>query len=193
MREGSPALAPPPGPSGSPPPPAPAPPATPAGLGFIPVESPLTAGSPGPTWFGLELELSFGNPGGLAAKVPFTGALLASWAPAEKGYDVAVSLRLPGSTGGHKSLTLMGPLHLNIGRVSFLYDADTSGYLLLLQNMALSFLGLSFPPGGKAEAVLFGDPDPSAASTTLGWYAAYAKDPPKPASSDDPKELAWPR
>ena len=108
---------------------------------------------------GLELALSFGDPGGLASTLGFTGALLASWAPSEKGYDVAVGLRLPGLEAGASRSTIMGPLNLSIGRLTFLYDTATSGYLLTLQNIALSFLGLSFPPGGKTNAVLFGDPD----------------------------------
>ncbi len=159
--------------------------ATPADLGFIPVESPLTPGSLGPAWYGLELSLSFGAPGALAPKLGFTGALLASWAPTDKGYDVAVGLRLPGSTGGRKALTIMGPLKLTIGQLNFLYDPDTSGYLLELQRMALSFLGLSFPPGGQTNAVLFGDPDPNGSNTTLGWYVAYKKDDEK---KDDEKK-----
>ena len=166
-------------------------PAKPADLGFIPVESPLTPGDLGPTWFGLELALSFGDPGGLASTLGFTGALLASWAPSEKGYDVAVGLRLPGSGGGRKSLTIMGPLNLSIGRLTFLYDTATSGYLLTLQNIALSFLGLSFPPGGKTNAVLFGDPDPQGANSALGWYAAYKKDEEKK-DGDKAQELPWP-
>ena len=167
-------------------------PAKPADLGFIPVESPLTPGDLGPTWFGLELALSFGDPGGLASTLGFTGALLASWAPSEKGYDVAVGLRLPGSGGGRKSLTIMGPLNLSIGRLTFLYDTATSGYLLTLQNIALSFLGLTFPPGGKTNAVLFGDPDPQGANPALGWYAAYKKDEEKKKDSDQAQELPWP-
>lgn len=167
-------------------------PAMPADLGFIPVESPLTPGQLGPVWFGLELALSFGEPGGLASSIRLTGALLVSWAPSEKGYDVAIGLRLPGSQGGRKSLQLLGPLNLSIGRLGFLYDTDTSGYLLTLQEIALSFLGLSFPPGGKTNAVLFGDPDPASPSSALGWYAAYKKDEEKK-DGNQTKELSWPR
>jgi len=85
----------------------------------------------------------------------------------------------------------MGPLNLSIGRLTFLYDTATSGYLLTLQNIALSFLGLSFPPGGKTNAVLFGDPDPQGPNTALGWYAAYKKDEEKK-NGDGVKELPWP-
>jgi hypothetical protein len=34
---------------------------------------------------------------------------------------------------------------------------------------------LTFPPGGQVDALLFADPT-GKDHTTLGWYAAYAKD-----------------
>jgi hypothetical protein len=153
---------------------------TPAELGFITVAAPLPTGQLGDVWFGLELTLSFGSPGGLAPRLGFSGALLASWAPSVDAPNVAVGLRLPGSTGGSKSLTVMGPLKLSIGQLNFLVDESTDGYLLRLANVALSFLGLSFPPGGRANALIFGNPDPAATNSALGWYLAYAKDKPKP-------------
>jgi hypothetical protein len=148
----------------------------PADFGFIPVESPLKAGTLGNVWFGLQMTLNFGSPGALAPKLGFTGALLASWAPSANGYNVAIGIRLPGSDSGKKSLTIMGPLKLNIGRLNFMYDDLSEGYLLRLQNVALSFLGLSFPPGGQSNATLFGDPDPQSTNSSLGWYLAYKKD-----------------
>jgi hypothetical protein len=148
----------------------------PADYGFIPVESPLTPGTLGKEWYGLMLSLSFGSPGALAPKLGFTGALLASWAPSEDAYNVAIGIRLPGSDTGRKSLTIMGPLRLDIGRLIFLYDEDVEGYLLRFQNVALSFLGNKFPPGGQTNALLFGDPDPESTSSSLGWYLAYKKD-----------------
>jgi hypothetical protein len=148
----------------------------PADYGFIPVESPLIPGGLGPEWFGVEMALSFGSPGALAPKLGFTGALLAAWAPDADGYNVAIGLRLPGSDSGKKSLTIMGPLRLNIGRLIFRYDESAAGYLLRFQSVALSFLGLSLPPGGQTNALLFGDPDPDSTSRSLGWYLAYRKD-----------------
>jgi hypothetical protein len=148
--------------------------AMPPDLGFIPVETVLGPGALGPVWFGLELTLSFGSPGALAPRLGFTGALLAAWAPDPTGPNVAVGIRLPGSEGGRKSLTIMGPLSLAIGRLDLQHDGD--GFLLRLRDIALSFLGLRLPPGGRANAALFADPDPTAPSTSLGWYAAYMKD-----------------
>ncbi len=150
--------------------------AMPPDLGFIPVESPLGDGGLGDEWYGLEMTLGFGSPGALAPSLGFTGALLAAWSPAADAPNVAVGIRLPGSEGGKKSLTVMGPLKLGIGRLAFLFDPSTRGYLLRLQNVALSFLGISFPPGGRTNAVLFGDPDPRAGNAALGWYLAYKKD-----------------
>jgi hypothetical protein len=165
--------------------------AMPPDLGFIPVESPLGDGGLGQEWYGLEMTLSFGSPGALAPSLGFSGALLAAWAPAAAAPNVSVGIRLPGSEGGKKSLTVMGPLKLGIGRLNFLFDPATRGYLLRLQNVALSFLGLSFPPGGRTNALLFGDPDPRASNAALGWYLAYKKDKKKDdKKKDDKKELA---
>ena len=147
---------------------------TPADLGFIPVEAPIPTGALGDVWFGLELTLSFGSPGALAPTLGFTGALLLSWAPSADQPNVAVGLRLPGSSGASRALTIMGPLKLNIGQLNLLYAHDS--YLLRMANVALAFMGLKFPSGGRANALLFGNPDPTAGSAALGWYAAYAKD-----------------
>jgi hypothetical protein len=164
--------------------------AMPPDLGFIPVESPLGDGGLGAEWYGLEMTLSFGSPGALAPRLGFSGALLAAWAPAADAPNVSVGIRLPGSAGGQKSLTVMGPLKLGIGRLNFLFDPATRGYLLRLQNVALSFLGLSFPPGGRTNALLFGDPDPRAGNAALGWYLAYKKDKKKEdEKKDDGKTL----
>jgi hypothetical protein len=152
-------------------------PATPADLGFIPVEAPVPMGALGDVWFGLELTLSFGSPGALAPTLGVTGALLLSWAPSADQPNVAVGLRLPGSSGSSRALTIMGPLKLDIGALDLMHDE--SGYLLRLANVALAFMGLRFPSGGRANALLFGNPDPGADTAALGWYAAYAKDPEK--------------
>jgi len=156
---------------------------TPADLGFLPVEfdavgAPGLAGTLGEVWFGLELTMSFGSPGALAPALGFTGSLLLSWAPGTDEPNVAAGLRLPGSSGTSKALTIMGPLKLDIGALSLLRDGDD--YMLRMANVALSFMGLRFPSGGRTNAMLFGNPDPDANSTALGWYAAYAKDAQEP-------------
>ncbi len=147
---------------------------TPPDQGFLVVSSPVPTGSLGNPWFGINMELSFGSPGGLAEKVGFSGSLLAAWSPDKGAPNVAIGIQLPGSEG--KSITIEGPLKLNIGDIKFIYHEADDAYLMKFQNIALSFLALSFPPGGKTNMLLFGDPDPDSDNSKLGWYAAYKKD-----------------
>jgi hypothetical protein len=149
---------------------------TPAALGYLPVGSPLDAGSLGEEWFGLRMALGLGSQGSLAAKAGFEATLLAAWAPDEQAYNALVAIQLPGSQNGSKSLTIQGPLKLGIGDIALLYNKDQQAYLLRFANIALSFLSLKFPPGGRTNVLLFGDPEPKGSDTTLGWYAAYLKD-----------------
>ena len=164
--------------------------ASPADLGFMPVEAAVPTGALGDVWFGLELAMSFGSPGALAPSLGFTGALLLSWAPSAGAANVAVGLRLPGSSGSGRALTIMGPLKLAIGSIDLRGGDATEDYLMRFANVALSFMGLRFPSGGRTNALLFGDPDPAAEASTLGWYVAYAKD--RKPDKDEPKELTWP-
>jgi hypothetical protein len=151
----------------------------PRDLGYIPMDSPITAGSLGDPWFGLQMALSLGSPGSLAAKAGFTATLLAAWAPSQQAYNAAVAIRLPGSEGGSKSLTIEGPLKLAIGDLALLFHKQQEAYLMRFSNIALSFLGVKFPSSGRTNMLLFGDPNPKGANTTLGWYAAYMKNPSK--------------
>lgn len=149
--------------------------ALPAQAGYMPVGTPLTPGALGATWFGLAMNVDLGSAGGLASEAPLTASLLAAWTPSAGGYNVQVGVRLPGSQGGGSSLALMGPLRLDIGKILFLRDADNDGYLLRFENIALGFLGLKFPPNGRTNLLLFGNPDPTVGSSRLGWYGAYRK------------------
>lgn len=150
--------------------------AKPADLGYIIIDSPLSPGSLGETWFGLVMSLSLGTQGGLAARTGFSATLLAAWAPGKLVYNVAVGLRLPGSEGGKKSLTIQGPLKLDIGRIAALFNKEEQAYLMRFENISLGFMSLKFPPGGRTNLLLFGDPDPKSTNQALGWYAAYKKD-----------------
>jgi len=127
------------------------------------------------------MSLNLGGQGSLAAKTGFFATLLASWAPSADAPNTAIGLSLPGSGGGQKSLTIEGPLKLTLGGISLLNARDSRGgpaYMMRFQNIALGFLALKFPPGGRTNILLFGDPDPSNTNSTLGWYAAFKKDAP---------------
>jgi len=58
------------------------------------------------------------------------------------------------------------------------YDSTKQAYVLLLNQIALSFLGLlKIPPNGATAFYLFGDAVSS--SSALGWYAIYNNEPKK--------------
>ena len=171
------------GPTGGTAPPPPAKTATPAELGYIGVKTPLVAGPLGTEWYGLDMNLSLGSRGALAGQAAIHASLLAAWAPSANNYNVAVGLRLPGSDG--RSIRIAGPLSLDIGAIEMMLTEPDNGYLMRFRNIALGFLGLKFPPGGRTNVLLFGDPNPESNNSALGWYAAYKKDEEK---KDDKKQ-----
>jgi hypothetical protein len=67
-------------------------------------------------------------------------------------------------------------LGIDIGKIEMMLSPADSSYLMRFRNVSLGFLGLKFPPGGRTNVLLFGDPDPQSNSSALGWYAAYKKD-----------------
>jgi hypothetical protein len=149
--------------------------ATPPSVGFLGVDTPsLPQGSIQAPWFGVVADLGLGTPGALAAEAGFKASLLAGWSPGTvDSPNVAVGLKLPGTGGGGKLLSLESVLKLKIGDLTF--DEDGGVYVLALKQIALSVLSLTFPPGGQIAALLFADPT-GEDHTTLGWYAGYAKD-----------------
>jgi hypothetical protein len=149
---------------------------TPGTLGFLPVDVPLSQGAFGPPWFGLVANLSLGTAGALAAEAGFTASLLAAWTPG-KALNVAFGLKLPGTGGPHKLLSLESVLKLKIADLS-LRKVGTA-YVLALHDISLSLLSLSFPSSGQTQILLFADPG-GQTKNTLAWYGGYAQDPPKP-------------
>jgi hypothetical protein len=157
---------------------------TPASLGFMQVDTALASSSLGSNWYGLKMQMSLGSQGGLASMAGFYATLLAVWAPSKRDYNAMLTLQLPGSQGGSRSMTIEGPLKLTIQDIGMRFDSGDHSYMLRFGNIALTLFSLRFPPGGKTNLLLFGDPDPSAVNTTLGWYAAYMKNPEKSDKKD---------
>ena len=157
--------------------------------GFMPVKSPLTSAELGDTWYGMAFELNLGSTGALAGSAGLAVSILAAWAPEQEG--VYVGLKLPGSTGGKKEITIQGLLKIAFKSIQFvIYPLDAAedatlltdqterevGYLLKLKNIVLKFFVLSFPPSGQTEIIIFGDPrEVDRKDKLVGWYAAYAK------------------
>jgi hypothetical protein len=164
--------------------------ATPASSGFAPLITDATLnGVEGGVWYGLEYQLNMGTPGNLAGAVGLTSGLLTAWSPKSgpDAYSALVGLRLPGTGGGAKLISLQNVLKLSIGQMVLTFDRRTNSFLLMLTEIALRFLGLlKIPPSGSSTFFLFGNPSGDGKPSGLGWYAMYNRLTPKPpaAASD---------
>ncbi len=154
---------------------------TPAQLGYLPVIAMIRAGNLGSAWNGLAFDLDLGTPGQLAAKAGLTASLLLAWNPTSDTpgtWDTQIGLQLPGTSQGAPLISLQTVLSLSIGQVALQYaltaDGNQQTFLLMLDEIALSFLGLlKFPPNGATSFYLFGHPPSTQQQTALGWYARY--------------------
>lgn len=159
----------------------------PSKAGYLPViaDVPLGGVDGGP-WVGLDFQLNMGSPGKLAGSVGLNSSLLVAWAPSSTGgtYGALVALQLPGTSGGAELLSLENILKLSIGQLRLAIDRDKTpaAFVLMLTEIALKFLGLlKIPPSGSTSFYLFGNPDPGAGPSGLGWYAQFDNEPPKKA------------
>lgn len=152
----------------------------PVSFGYLDVTTQLNSTLPEGDWYGLDCSLNLGTPGALASAAGFTANLLLAWAPgskaADSNYNLAVGLRLPGTGGDAKLLSLQGVVRVSIGDLKLLYVPEQKSYLLKLIDIGIRFLGIAkLPPGATISFYLFGNPEPGGSKDTLGWYAAYVK------------------
>jgi hypothetical protein len=79
-------------------------------------------------------------------------------------------------SGSKLQIELEGPLVLTMKSISFEAPGSSGGsdYVLWLQSLALGFFGLSFPPSGRTDLLLFAKAE--ASKPMLGWYAVYDKE-----------------
>lgn len=152
--------------------------ATPESLGFTSIGAPLDQLPLTAPWYGLSLALDMGTLGALTGAIGLKITLLAAWGPEPVAGDppVYLGIKLGMANAINGSLPLQGVLKL--GFRNFLFETwrdseDRLNYLLRMRRFALSVLAWSFPPG-NADLLLFGAP--GSPKTSLGWYAAYAKD-----------------
>lgn len=155
----------------------------PASSGFAPLITDATFSGVGSgSWYGLDYQLNMGTPGNLAGSVGLTSGLLTGWAPQSgpTGYSAIVGLRLPGTGGGAKLISLQNVLKLSIGQMALTFDRRTNSFLLMLTEIALRFLGLlKIPPSGSTTFFLFGNPKSGGKPSGLGWYAMFNRLKPK--------------
>jgi hypothetical protein len=138
-------------------------------------------------WHGLRFKLNLGTPGALASKINLNSTMLLAWsdtsgaAQGSAGYQAMAGVQLPGAGSGGDVFSLQSVLKLSIGVVQLFYNDTQKSFLLLLNEIALKFLGLlKVPPSGATAFFLFGNPKADS-STGLGWYAIYNQEQKKPA------------
>ncbi len=150
----------------------------PPDLGYVTVNTPTLSRSKtlSTEWYGLVYTLNLGSLGALASNVGFSAQLMAAWSPADTS-PVAVFLNLPGLGAGKKGISLQSVLRLNVGDLLLTTEVDADkqvkGYVLKLQDVALSLLGKKLPPSGVTDIALFGMQSESQGTSSLSWYAAY--------------------
>lgn len=142
----------------------------------------------GTPWLGLSYQLNMGTPGALAGNIGLTATLLTAWDPTAadeegKAPAVLVGVKLPGTGGGAKLISLQSVLKLSIGQIRLSFapgQNNKSSFLMIFTEIALKFLGLlKIPPNGSTLFYLFGNPQSDGKASGLGWYAMYKKDEPK--------------
>ncbi|MFK7776468.1 MAG: hypothetical protein AB8F94_30385 [Saprospiraceae bacterium] len=164
--------------------------------GFMEVITPLepiVLGENDQHWYGMSFALNMESSEDIGAKAKIKADILVGWNAGKKG--IYVGLRFPGSSGTDRSITIVGILKLVFKSIRFVaYPLTTEwddngnkligdnverevGYLLNLKNIRLEFFVLSFPPTGRTEITLFGDPTRGIEreKRLVGWYAAYVK------------------
>ncbi len=152
--------------------------ATPGDLGYTSISAPLDQTPLTAPWYGLSFALDMGTLGALSGAIGLKIEILAAWAPPPPGSTQApvyLGIKLGVSNAINGSLPLQGVLKLSFR--SFMFETYTTSqgqlaYLLRMRRFALSLLIWNFPPG-NADLMLFGAP--GAPKSSLGWYAAYAK------------------
>jgi len=153
---------------------------SPGDLGYATVVTDLVTTGVTAPWFGLVYDLNLGTVGSLAAGAGLVVSLGVFWAPNGTGLPVSIGLRLPGTTSAKDELTIEGVLKVSMFAIILSYAQGA--FLLALDGIALKLFGLSLPPGGSFDILVFGDPDPAAGASSLGWYGAFKKDAPKAAT-----------
>jgi hypothetical protein len=154
----------------------------PADLNFLPVSMDAATTTFDGAWFGVVLKVTMGTPGALVASAGFDSRMLLGWAPTtgagEQLPAALAGLQLPGAAPGAKLMSLQGVLRVTVGSLALRRDpvagqAGVSAFVLRLNNVGLTFLGVAkLPPGAVINFFLFGDPK---GTGSLGWYAAYTK------------------
>ncbi|SFN54078.1 hypothetical protein SAMN04487859_104139 [Roseovarius lutimaris] len=161
----------------------------PASVGYLPAITQYQLRGVGSgKWHGLKLKVYLGSPGALAGKVNLDSTMMLAWSDNSgegsggSTFNAFVGIELPGAGSGGSLFSLQTVLKLSIGLIQLLFKepgadpkTDPGGFMLVLNQIALKFLGLlKVPPSGNTAFLLFGNPDVTKAAD-LGWFAVYNK------------------
>lgn len=153
----------------------------PSDLGYLSVRPPkdFKTASLSDEWYAINFELNLGSMGALAQKAGFSAGLLLAWSPSES-IRAEVDIKLPGTGGGKKLLSLQSVLKLSIQYFEFkmtpVLESPELQYQLYFRNAGLSLVGKKLPTGGRMDMVLAGDPLQQLEAGSLSWMAAYYRD-----------------
>jgi hypothetical protein len=156
--------------------------------GYLPVKTSLGNVSLSGDWYGMSFDLDLGSLGALSSVMNLVTSVVILWLPNtdlestnRPDPQVYVGIKLPGLTGEVLGFSLQSVLKLSFKSAQFLFDPsdkpENSTYLLKLKAIVIKLLVLSLPPNAQTELLLFGNS--KGRDQPIGWYAAYAKEPPK--------------
>ena len=150
---------------------------TPEKSGFASMRTGCSLGGVGNTsWTGFTLHVNMGTLGELASKAGLSAKILLAWSNESAGDAQAggIWIKMPGIEGD--GILLQNILKLTTGAVSLGFDDEKQAYFLLIDNIALSILGIAkLPSNGNTRFYLFGAASENAEENALGWYAMYQR------------------
>ncbi|MDQ3725700.1 MAG: hypothetical protein M3335_07415, partial [Actinomycetota bacterium] len=158
----------------------------PTKLGALPVNVVELSGPRGSVatspQFALQFSLPLGTLGGLAdAHASLEASLILGWGPSTYTPDndgIGVFVQLPFVSAGAFGLDLQGLLKTTFGDANLARvktgvgtSEERSTYVVLFNNIAVSVLGMKFPPRVIVDFILFAGPE-SDGGGNLGWSLA---------------------
>ncbi len=152
----------------------------PSKLGALPVNVIELAGPGGRTasspHYALQFSLPLGTLGGLAdAHASLEATLVLGWGPSTYTPDddgIGVFVQLPFVSAGAFGLDLQGLLKTTFGDANLMrVKTKEPTYVVLFNNIAISVLGMKFPPRVIVDFILFAGPN-TGGTGNLGWSLA---------------------
>lgn len=133
---------------------------------YMAISAPIEQGELKAPWFGLDYEISLGALGALSSDSGLKIRLLVAWSPGESSPALYAGVRVPGLS----DLKLQGVFQIGFSSIELKANLEgmAANYTLIMNQMAIRVLGLSFPKG-ENKLYFFAQPGDS----RLGWYAAY--------------------